>query len=108
MNDRKERAEGEERARYLTAGGKGSEPAFTLSAGELANVVEGAVKRALGVRAALVDKATLCAQLCCSAAHVDNLRKVGLPVVKVGEAVRFDTDEVMAWLRSRTSPENDR
>ncbi len=105
MNDRKERADEGDRARYVTTG---SEPAFTLSAGALAEVVEGAVRRAMGQRAALVDKATLAGQLCCSAAHIDNLRKVGLPVVKVGEAVRFDTDAVVEWLRSRVLPENDR
>lgn len=83
------------------------EPVFTLSRQALAELVREAVASALDVRPVLVDKSTLAKQLQCSAAHIDNLRKTGLPTVKLGDAVRFDSAEVVRWLRAR-KPENDR
>lgn len=105
MNDRQRSETAEPRARYLEGG---SEPAFALTKGQLGELVREAVAEALAVRPLLVDKAILGQLLQCSAAHIDNLRKVGLPVVKVGESVRFDPTEVMAWLKGRLLPENDR
>jgi len=106
MNERgRDEGEGEgERARYLKAEG---EPAFTVTRGELKQMVREAVASALDVRPVLVDKSTLAKCLQCSPAHIDNLRKVGLPTVRVGESPRFDVEAVLAWLRSR-QPENDR
>lgn len=109
MNDDRREAEALEapRARYLTDGSKSREPAFTLTAGELGAVVEGAVRRALrDGQAKLVDKATLAKQLGCSAGHIDNLRKLGLPTVALGQAVRFEPEAVIAWLRQH-KPGND-
>ncbi len=77
-------------------------PAFTLTTAALTALVSEAVAGALeahGSKALLVDKQVLARQLACSAAHVDNLRKRGLPVVMVGDAVRFEPGAVLAWLR---------
>jgi len=49
----------------------------------------------------LCDKQTLARQLNCSGAHIDNLRKRGLPVVHVGDALRFDPKAVLLWLREQ-------
>jgi hypothetical protein len=81
-------------------------PAFTLTRGELAAVVSEAVKAALAAQAPkplLVDKQILAHLIGCSAAHVDNMRKQGMPTVMVGMNVRFEPDDVMAWLRGRKS-----
>jgi phage terminase Nu1 subunit (DNA packaging protein) len=59
-------------------------------------------------RPLLVDKAQLAAQLSCSPSHIDNLRKRGLPTVGIGAAaVRFDTQEVMAWLREQAANDSE-
>ena len=34
----------------------------------------------------------------CSRRHIDRLRKLGLPDIKVGELVRFSEKEVLDWL----------
>jgi hypothetical protein len=72
-----------------------------LSAAELAEMVEGAVRRALNDNAgpALVDKQAVAQLLSCSPTHVDHLRKLGLPSKKVGNLVRFEPAKVLAWLR---------
>lgn len=83
----------------------GEAPAFTLTGHQLSALIAGAVADALGAHAKeplLVDKQVLAKRLGCSAAHVDNLRKRGLPVVMVGEAVRFAPDAVLDWLRRQT------
>ena len=68
----------------------------------LKTLVASAVKDVLGASAQLlVDKQTLAQRLSCSAAHIDNLRKQGLPIVRVGEAIRFDPQAVLDWLRNR-------
>ena len=36
--------------------------------------------------------------LSCSRRHIDRLRKLGLPDIKVGELVRFSEKEVLDWL----------
>ena len=72
-----------------------------LSAAELEQVVEGAVRRALNDNAgpALVDKQAVAQLLSCSPTHVDHLRKLGLPSKKVGNLVRFEPAKVLAWFR---------
>jgi excisionase family DNA binding protein len=41
-----------------------------------------------------------------STRHLANLRKTGLAAVKVGRAVRFDTDDLLAWIaQNRRLPE---
>lgn len=66
----------------------------------LKTLMASVVKAALGAsQQILVDKQTLAQRLSCSAAHIDHLRKKGLPVVRVGEAIRFDPRDVMEWLR---------
>lgn len=67
----------------------------------LSTLVASAVKDALGLSSQLlVDKQTLAQRLSCSAAHIDNLRKQGMPWVPVGQAVRFEPQAVLEWLKS--------
>lgn len=68
----------------------------------LSSLVSTAVKDALGAscNALLVDKQTLAHRLSCSATHVDNLRKAGMPWVSVGQAVRFEPNAVLEWLKA--------
>ena len=69
----------------------------------LKTLMASVVKAALGAtQQLLVDKQTLAQRLSCSAAHIDHLRKKGLPVVRVGEAIRFDPKDVMEWLRQNS------
>jgi hypothetical protein len=77
-----------------------------LSVEELEAIVERAVRTAMGSshQPLLVDKQSMAQKLGCSAAHIDNLRKQGLPVVWLGEAVRFDPPKVVDWLRERSGP----
>jgi hypothetical protein len=75
--------------------------AFTLTRGELSALVREAVAEAnaAGGGPLLVDKQRLAQKLGCSAAHIDALRKRGLPVVMLGVAVRFEPAAVLDWLR---------
>jgi len=96
--------EGEGGGREEERGAANDGPAFTLSRGQLAELVSKAVQVALAKGSGaplLVDKQEMARQLSCSAAHVDNLRKRGLPVVKVGEGVRFAPAQVLAWLQKQ-------
>lgn len=96
------------RARQLRQGGADNDTgaAFTLTRGELSALVRGAVSEALaqGGRELLIDKQILADRLGCSVAHVDNLRKRGLPTVLVGQSVRFEPGAVVAWLREHSAP----
>lgn len=79
-------------------------PAFTLTRSELEELVTRAVRAAQSSGSpepALVDKQDLARQLGCSAAHIDHLRKKGLPCVPVGRSVRFEPAKVLAWLRGK-------
>ena len=84
-----------------------SVPAFVMvTTEELKSIVKCAVAEELGAHTALlVDKQGLAARLGCSAAHIDNLRKRGLPIIKVGEAIRFDPAAVIDWLKAATDNE---
>lgn len=76
----------------------------TLTRGELEALVGRAVSAALYLRntdPVLVDKQDLARQLGCSAAHIDHLRKKGLPTVPVGKVVRFEPAKVLEWLRDQ-------
>jgi hypothetical protein len=84
----------------------GAAPAFNLTGGQLSALIATAVTEALGAHTGgplLVDKQSLARKIGCSAAHIDNLRKRGLPVVYVGEAVRFEPPAVVEWLRRQGS-----
>lgn len=77
--------------------------AVTLTRAELEALVERSVRKVIGARdggSRLVDKQNLARLLGCSAAHVDMLRKRGLPTVRVGQAVRFEPETVVAWLKT--------
>jgi hypothetical protein len=97
----------ENRAKYLTAGGPPSEteaPAFTLSKGALEALVTRAVEKAVaacGPR--LVDRHGIAELLGVSPSQVDALRKRGLPVVMVGQNVRFEPPAVIAWCKGSGS-----
>jgi hypothetical protein len=75
--------------------------AFTLSRRQLSELVSEAVTAALGAGGAplLVDKQRLAQKLGCSAAHIDAMRKRGMPTVMLGVAVRFEPTAVLDWLR---------
>ena len=47
---------------------------------------------------ALMTTQELAKFLGCSRRHIDRLRKVGLPDIKVGELVRFSEKDVLEWL----------
>lgn len=75
-------------------------PAFTVTRGELGALIASAVEGALAKAAPLlVDRQGIARVLGCSAAHVDALRKRGLPALMVGQAVRFEPARVIEWLR---------
>jgi hypothetical protein len=94
-------SEGAWRAKALTGAPADNDaaPAFTLSRGELASMLLHAAEQAERAKPLLVDKTILSVQLGISPAHIDNLRKKGLPTVLVGQAVRFEPGAVLAWLR---------
>lgn len=104
--------EGQKRPKYLKLGeGAGvgapapcndNQPAFTVTRGELAGLVQAAVERAMGAASALVvDRQGIARLLGCSPAHIDALRKQGLPTLMVGQAVRFEPAAVIGWLREQ-------
>lgn len=81
-------------------------PAFTMSRMQLAALVSKAVQEALASGSAaplLVDKQTLAQKLNCSAAHIDHMRKRGLPSVMLGVSVRFEPAKVLAWLNAQAA-----
>lgn len=91
------------RAKYLRVSTTTDEGALvvTLTRSELSSLVRDAVADALGMKGGpvLLDREQLAERLGCSTAHVDHLRKRGLPTVLIGQAVRFEWAEVMGWLR---------
>jgi len=48
----------------------------------------------------LWDSSRLAAYLGCSQRHLYNLRKRGLPSYRLGDMVRFDIEQVTAWMNS--------
>jgi hypothetical protein len=50
----------------------------------------------------LMDKQGMAQHLGCSPAHIDHLRKKGLPSVSIGKVIRFEPDKVIEWLRSQS------
>lgn len=80
-----------------------NDPAFTMSRAEFQALVGSAVQQAMLSTSAplLVDKQDLARQLGCSPAHIDHLRKRGLPTVPVGKVVRFEPAKVLEWLRAQ-------
>lgn len=78
--------------------------AVTLTVGELRQLVTDAALAAVAGRNAaplLVDKQDMAHQLGCSPAHIDHLRKRGMPWVPVGQVVRFEPARVLEWLREQ-------
>lgn len=54
----------------------------------------------------LWDSPRLASYLGCSPRHIFNLRKRGLPALRVGEMVRFDPARVLMWLDSQNGRED--
>ena len=107
----------EGRAKYLRMGGAaGAEvgetapendnaPAFTVTRGQLGELVRGAVAEAMAeaagaVAPALLDRQQLGVVLGCSPAMVDKLRKQGMPAVMLGSSPRFEAADCLGWLRA--------
>jgi hypothetical protein len=95
-------ATGRERAKHVRPG---ESDLVVVTTAQLSELVERACQRAIsaGTAPLLVDKQQLARQLGCSAAHIDNLRKQGLPSLALGQAVRFEPARVLEWLRSHES-----
>lgn len=49
----------------------------------------------------LVDKKKMAELLDLSVSMVDKLIAQGMPKVKIGKAIRFEPDEVLAWIKER-------
>lgn len=96
------------RAKYLRGQPVRSddEPIVGLSIGELRGLMRQAVAEAMGMKGGpvLLDRAELAERLGCSTAHIDHLRKRGLPTMLVGNAVRFEMERVLDWLREGEAP----
>ena len=74
----------------------------TLTVAEMLGMMEQAARRVMGQSQALVvDRMEMAQRLGVSAAHVDNLRKRGLPTVMIGQSVRFEPEAVLSWLRDQ-------
>lgn len=54
----------------------------------------------------LWDSSRLAAYLGCSQRHLFNLRKRGLPSYRLGDMVRFDIEQVTAWMNSGNTGES--
>jgi len=109
-------SEGRARPKYLRMGdgarvgegapGNDNEPAFTVSRGELAELVRGAaalaVREALGdglPTPALLDREGLSIALGCSGSLVDKLRRRGMPHLRLGDSPRFELERCLEWIR---------
>lgn len=122
MSDQERR--GGPRAKYLRLGervGQGAEavandraandraandtaPAFTVTVGELQEMVRGAVSEALAERAGgpvLLDRDALAARLGCGVGLVDKLRREGMPHVRLGDSPRFELERCLEFLRGK-------
>jgi hypothetical protein len=108
-------SEGRVRPKYLRMGeaarvGEGAPqndnaPAFTLTRGELAGMVEAAsvaaVRQAMEALAApaLLDREGLSIALGCSGSLVDKLRRRGMPHLRLGDSPRFELERCLEWIR---------
>ena len=74
-----------------------------LTPKELTVLIQSAISAALAEyegSPVLLDRNGLAKALSCSASHVDNMRKRGLPCLYVGEAPRFEIKAVLGWLNN--------
>ena len=77
----------------------------------VAEVVDSALKEVLAAdergqcASWLLDREGLARAISTSTSTVDRLRREGLPVILVGDSPRFDTHEVVEWLKNRTRAE---
>jgi hypothetical protein len=77
-------------------------PVYTLTRAQLEELIAKAVCQAMdrGIGGpVLVDKQGLARAIGCSATHIDQMRRAGLPTVQVGQRVRFEPAKVVEWLR---------
>ena len=83
------------------------EPLWSLEADEFWNRLRGLLATEMSLIAMQRPTALLtideAAALCkCSTRHIRRLRTLGLPVVMLGDSVRFEADAVVQWLRARS------
>lgn len=78
---------------------------ITLTSDQLRDVVEDAIKRALGQNDASVEYITIDETAAILKASVRSVKtwvqEAGLPAVRAGIEYRFRKDRVLAWLESR-------
>jgi len=53
----------------------------------------------------LLDRRALAEVLGCGIDTIDRMRREGMPELTVGDAPRFDAEEVLTWLRARRGAE---
>ncbi len=106
--------EGRVRPKYLTRGGGGgvgesapgndNAPAFTITRGELVELLRTIVEEALEAERVnraplLLDREGLALALGCSSSLVDKLRRQGMPTVRLGDSPRFELERCLGWIR---------
>lgn len=79
--------------------------AVTLTVAELEELVQRKVAGALeahepSVKRVVLTRGELAEALGVSLSHVANLQAEGMPCLRVGDAPRFEIDDVMEWLRN--------
>lgn len=82
-------------------------PVWSLSADDFWRQLRGLVAAELSLITSKRPTALLtleeAAALCkCSTRHIRRLRTLGLPVVLLGDSLRFEPDAVLQWLRVRS------
>lgn len=100
------------RAKYLRLGdgvagyaprndtGADGAPAFTVTRGELRELVREAVREATPPPAPpALDREGLATALGCGVTLVDKLRKQGMPSFRLGDSPRFELERCLEWLR---------
>ncbi len=82
--------------------GNGAPGVIVVAPEALAELVHAAVSEAMADARppALVDRSELARQLGVSTRHVAELERRGLPVVRVGQAPRYELQAALGWLRS--------
>lgn len=103
---------GRVRPKYLKMGQSGvgtgapendTTPAFTVTRGELRDLVRAAVAEAglagVAPTPALLDREGLAFELGCSSGFVDKLRRSGMPCLRLGDSPRFELEACLSWLR---------
>jgi hypothetical protein len=84
---------------------KQSHPLIMADSEELKKILKSALTEALSEydgAPALLDRNGLALKLGCSPGHIDNQRKIGMPFIMIGSAVRFDLKTVLEYLKNQS------